>query len=146
MSNVRFMFLRDSSGVPVACVAFTLHPGGFIDFGLSTHNLDDGDKWDRKQARWIAAGKLLLEPQKCGIANGDWRLARVAVADVISTFSGFPTRAKKAAKNWLKANTGEVRIAQHTDDDTAPATIPSSKFGNPRNGSSVINNVMYVTK
>lgn len=128
MSNVKFMYLRDNKGVPVACVAYELRPGGFIDFGLSVHNIDDGDKWDRKQARWIAAGKLLLEAQHCGIANGDHKLARVAIVDAIAFSSGFPTRAKKAAKSWLEANTGINFTAAFDDDEPAPETLPSSKF------------------
>ena len=124
MNNVRFMYLRNSAGVPEACVAYRVDESfgsGHVSFGLSVHN--PADKWDRKVARYMAAGALLLEPTFTFVADND--RTTNAVATAVATLGGFPTRAKKAAKIWLRVaayNAPDGSNSDLSDIEEAPLT------------------------
>jgi len=124
MNNVRFMYLRNNAGVPEACVAYRVDESfgnGHVSFGLSVHN--PADKWDRRVARYMAAGALLLEPSFTFVADNDRTTNTVATA--VATLGGFPTRAKKAAKIWLRTaaySAPDGTNTRLTDIEEAPET------------------------
>lgn len=113
LGQVRFMFLRDGAGVPVAVVAFQ-RDTQVVRFGLSAWNRDSDDTWDREQGRLIAAGRLLLEP--CEVSHdlpilheGNMSTMRL-IAQTIKTGSGFPTRAREGAKRWLRKSGNDLLL------------------------------------
>ena len=101
-SSRRIMFLRDSKGMAIGCLVYSLSPKRTkIRYQLSV--LNPVDKFERSLARQIALGRLIedrfvipgmtgTEPQNVLVAN---IMKNILVNDEV------PTRAKKAAKLWL---------------------------------------------
>lgn len=106
MLSHRVMYLRDKNGAPVGCAAIKLRDG-LIEYQYSVVN--PLDKFDKAVARWLALGKLQEAPYTTLVpfaAGKDHTMydTSFAVMTDIARDSHAPTRARKAAKLWLKRN------------------------------------------
>lgn len=77
-NRIRFMFIRNSKGHPVGCMAYRVNPGisdfdralrGTIEFEVSTHN--PLDPFDRALGRSIAEGRLMKHPMVLAQSEND---------------------------------------------------------------------------
>jgi hypothetical protein len=118
--NIRITYLRDPKGQPVGCLAIAPisllvgSNGAFankVSYHLSV--LNPADKFDRKLAREIATGRLLKNPECHTVPvpeNADMHMVtRSVMADIMDNKS-IPTRAVKAAKQWIYDHPGLVMI------------------------------------
>ena len=124
-SNIRFAYLRNSKGVPYACVAYEYAKGAKevgTAYGVSVLNVRDGDRWDRKMARLIAAGHLAVDETFARIdrsveTNGE--LLELVMEDIVNN-SKMPSRARRGAKSWLQERAHSV--APRTERVAAPVS------------------------
>lgn len=104
MENIRFTYIRNNRGVPFACIAWSRSASGNkVHYGVSVLNESAGDKWHRKTARLIAAGKLALEKFHAPapfVENTIGVLYNVMSA--VYANSSVPTRARRGALQWLR--------------------------------------------
>lgn len=119
----RVMYLRDSNGHPVGCVAISLNKAlGKQTVTYSVSALHPNDRFNRSLAREIALGRLVSStnpPQtlddsqinftgRGNILGSKMTLHDVSMGVMSSIVnlgaSKFPARAVKAAKLWLKKN------------------------------------------
>ena len=109
------MFLRDSyqlnhqlqrvvAGNPVGCVAIKLHKTGrSAEYQVSV--LNPLDKFDRAIARQLALGRLAEAPFTVRLPpNANIFDITLAVLSDIALDESAPSRARKAAKLWIKWN------------------------------------------
>ncbi len=97
----RVMYLRNRSGQPVGCVMIKRTPSE-IQYNMSVLNPEDD--FNRVLARQIAKGRLDSHPRK--IDNKQLNLSmheitRAVMSDIERNIMA-PSRARKAAKNWLR--------------------------------------------
>lgn len=107
--NHRIMYLRDRKGQPVGCVAIKV----FRDTDDLYHNLivyqvsvlNPLDRFDRAMARQLALGRMVEAPLTCHapVEPSMWETTQSVMRD-IARDSGQPTRARQAAKLWLRNN------------------------------------------
>ncbi len=126
----RFQYLRDRSGQPVGCVAIKTSVG---DFGLQVEYqvsvLNPLDRFDRTLARSIAVERLKKRPivieEMLGINATMHQITSAVMSHLVETpvtttvvggvtipwdvQMNVPSRARKAAKLWLKEHTGLPR-------------------------------------
>lgn len=97
----RIMFLRSSNNQPVGCLAISIAKNGeVINYGLSV--LHPTDKFNRSVARQLAIGRLVESPTTItGIKFAKIHDVTNLVMSHVSS-SDAPTRAVKAARNWLR--------------------------------------------
>ena len=104
--SIRFMFLRDSKGQPVGCIALDIGDFGTGTYGLSV--LNPKDKFNRKLAREIAMGRWTspvgsrVFPITCQPIS--MHAISITVMETIMADKTAPNRARKAAKLWLQTN------------------------------------------
>jgi len=112
----RIQYLRDSKGQPVGCCAIKIkpiphvgHPGGHTLVTYQMSVLNPLDKFDRKIARRLALGALQEAPFTTTIEHlmPTRRQITKAVMDDIWNDPTAPTRARKAARLWLKSQLGD---------------------------------------
>lgn len=115
---IRFMYLRDAKQNPIGCLAINIDRfSGKITYGLSV--LNPLDKFNRVLARKIAAERLAIKPFtaifQCLTQLSMHDISRLVMEHILHnknmTYNKFaqlslctPTRARKAAKLWLKSN------------------------------------------
>lgn len=112
------MFLRDNytlnvepgqksivAGNPVGCVAIKVSKSKkFAKYQVSV--LNPLDRFDRAMARQLALGRLAEAPYTVRlVANATMHDITTAVMDDIVLDSNAPTRARKAARVWLRYHT-----------------------------------------
>lgn len=112
--NYRVMYLRDSysenmftmkmnPGAPIGCVVIKVNRAdGELEYQLSV--LNPQDRFDREVARSLALGRLTELPMYIPInRNANMHDITEAVMRDIAE-GGFPSRAVKSAKLWLRTN------------------------------------------
>jgi hypothetical protein len=109
MSNYKFVYLRQAptpsnkKGEPVGCVAFTLD-GDVLNFGVSVQH--PSDAFDVKKAKGLALQRLIKAPNPSTFKSEtdpvDSNVVIHHVMTLLVSTSGLPTRARKAAKMWLR--------------------------------------------
>lgn len=107
LRNHRVMYLRDKSGQPVGAVAIKVsrdpeHP--HAQYQVCAAHLGE-DKFDRTIARYFALGRLVEAPFVVPLIDGDATMHEIswAVMQDMANFSGLPSRARQAAKRWIRA-------------------------------------------
>jgi butyrate kinase len=112
--KIRFMFLRDTKSRPIGCIAMMVNTGGTIQYGLSV--LNPVDTFNRKTARKLAAGSMLLDSGHAHVENVrtvyTMHDVSIAVMNAIAHFDGYPARARKAAKHWLNTKMRDPKEAK----------------------------------
>lgn len=127
----RIQFLRDSKGQPVGCVAIKIKTsvGRYGGTTLVTYQmsvLNPLDKFDRRMARQLALGRLTEAPLTTTIdypSPSRTEISRAVMEDIKHDPSA-PTRARKAAKQWLK----EYDRAAIAKAGTFPAYSPFGPY------------------
>lgn len=115
----RIQFLRDSKGQPVGCVAIkvkpvtvTGHAGGTTLVTYQMSVLNPLDQFDRRMARHLALGRLQEAPLTTTIDHlmpTRTEISRAVMQDIKHDPSA-PTRARKAARQWLREDSQPVRV------------------------------------
>lgn len=100
----RVMYLRDKHYQPHGCVAIQINPRTqFVEYNIST--LNPADRFDRKVARELALGRMLLEPETLRVPrNPSLHDISIAVMRDLACSKTAPSRAVKSAKLWLDHN------------------------------------------
>lgn len=104
MENIRFTYIRNNRGVPFACIAWARSASGNVaHYGVSVLNESAGDKWHRKTARLIAAGKLTLEKFHAPATHDESTNGVLYnVMSAVCANSSVPSRARRGALQWLR--------------------------------------------
>lgn len=96
------MFLRNSNGQPVGCLAYSIHSTRTsVKYQLSV--LNPIDQFNRSLARQIAIGRLVEKPIHIRNLKGTEsinNIVQVIMKDIFA--SSLPTRARNAARDWLR--------------------------------------------
>ena len=108
--RVRYIYLRDSKKAPQACIAVLYSPKNKrVAYGLSV--LNPQDRFNRKVARELAAGRLALYGNEYHLDLSEAPeinchvITRSILIDLLTwEHDQLPGRARKAAKRWLLAN------------------------------------------
>jgi hypothetical protein len=110
----RITYLRDKNNHPVGCVAFIFNRNiGCVDYNYSV--LNPLDIFDRKMARQLAIGRLAEAPRNIRInSNSNLHEVSRAIMRDMTTWSIVPTRAYKAAKEWIMRD--NLEIASYLSD------------------------------
>lgn len=101
----KVMYLRDKAGQPVGCVAINMGARKrSVEYQLSVRN--PVEKFDKAFARQLALGRLVEVPHVTDVAK-DHNVHDLtkAVMSQIESLSLYPSRARKAARLWLRTNT-----------------------------------------
>lgn len=104
-SKRRIMYLRDESYRPIGCVAISLNKDRTqVRYQISVAN--PHDEFEKSLARQIALGRLIEMPVRLNGFSGQQNNQQItfAVMNHILKSKATPTRAKKAARNWLICN------------------------------------------
>ncbi len=105
-SSHRIMYLRDRSANPVGCIAIKLLNHGELNRCLimyQTSVLNPLDRFDRPLARQLALGRMVEKPLTVRVpADPSMHEVTSAVMRDIASDSGQPTRARLAARRWLR--------------------------------------------
>jgi hypothetical protein len=117
MNNMRIMYLRDSSDRPVGCLAIRLiRSRGVAEYNYSVQN--PVDNFERAMGRQLAIGRMVEAPLSVRISkNVDMHQVSLAVMTDLSSTKGAPTRAVKAAQQWLKNNAAQSLINAASEQD-----------------------------
>jgi hypothetical protein len=102
----RIMYLRTKSGDPVGCLAINVNPcTGAVKYQYSTVNAKQ-DSFDRTTARNLSSQRLACDPISVKLPSDRLTMYNIteAVMKNLSRRSNVPSRASKAALNWLKEN------------------------------------------
>lgn len=102
--NSRIMFLRDTKGHPVGCVAINVDLKNHrLSYQMST--LNPCDRFDRKLARHLALGRLVEIPIKVSLPRNKLSCHEISMAVMIDlATSNAPSRMVKAAQQWIIAS------------------------------------------
>lgn len=103
---MRFFYLRDVNGHPIACLATELHKASgqiktdMVSYALSVCNPQD--QFKREQARALAAGRLATANPKryIPITTDDNGQVKLRILSAVAA-GPFPQRARDAATRWL---------------------------------------------
>jgi hypothetical protein len=104
----RIQYLREANGHLVGCIAIVEHPhqGGFyslVEYRVSVLNPED--QFDKSVARQLALGRLVEAPFTVRVpAHPTMHEVGAAIMKDIARDSGAPSRARRAAKIWLRQN------------------------------------------
>jgi hypothetical protein len=101
----RIMYLRNEKYMPIGCVAISLNKDRTqVRYQLSVVN--PHDEFEKSLARQIALGRLIEMPVRLNGFSGQQNNQQItfAVMNHILKSKTTPTRAKKAARNWLTFN------------------------------------------
>jgi hypothetical protein len=100
---IRVMYLRDSNGLPVGCLAIKLNGSKTVTYQYSV--LNPLDKFDREVSRVLAKGRLVENPITVSLPFLASRhdISEAVLRDILSNSSA-PSRARRAARLWLRTN------------------------------------------
>ena len=105
----RVQYLKDENGHYVGCIAIREHvaPAGehytLVEYRVSVRNPQD--HFDKSVARQLALGRCVEAPFTVRVsASPNMHEVSAAVMKDIARDSGAPSRARRAAKNWLRRN------------------------------------------
>ena len=122
--RVRYIYLRDNKKAPQACVAVLYSAKNKkVAYGLSV--LNPQDRFNRKVARELAAGRLALYGNYLDLSEvpeiNCHVITRRILTDLLTwEHEELPGRARKSAKRWL---------AENEEIDNTPAKIAVSLAG-----------------
>jgi len=107
----RIQYLKDENGRYVGCIAIRelpAHKGAktvVVEYRVST--LNPSDSFDKDVARQLALGRVVEAPYTVRVPTGANLYAiSTAIMTDIAADSTAPSRTRRAAKNWLRKNTG----------------------------------------
>ena len=126
---IRYFYLRDTNGQPVGCLAMQLMSDD-IKYGISV--LNPKDIFNRDLARSIAYGRLMHKPVVLGLSGA---LSYFSITQTVLSYVGAdvsaPTRARKAAKLWLRKNkqSDPVEVVSGTRPWPGPVGNPFDPYG-----------------
>lgn len=108
----RIMYLRDRNYNPVGCIAIKLHRHVEYDRQLVEYQvsvLNPLDRFNRATARQLALGRLVEAPLTVRVPADPtiYEISLKVMRDIASDH-GQPTRARQAAKRWLRFNDPEL--------------------------------------
>lgn len=106
----RVQYLKDQNGRYVGCIAFQERPAHkgaktvLVEYRVST--LNPTDTFDKDVARQLALGRVVEAPYTVRVPAGAnmYEISRAVMADIADD-SFAPSRARRAAKTWLRKNT-----------------------------------------
>lgn len=106
----RIQYLREANGQNVGAVAIKVRRDigndfyDLVEYRVSVVN--PLDRFDRELARQLALGRVLEAPfmVRVPINPTMFEISRAVMKD-IARDSGAPSRARRAARNWLRNNT-----------------------------------------
>lgn len=100
----RIMYLRDSNGQPVGCVAIRVSQSQRLaTYQLSV--LNPADRFNRAVARQLALGRLVEAPFTVRLPSlPSMHDITEAVFTDIESDRQTPSRARRAARQWLRNN------------------------------------------
>lgn len=132
---MRFFYLRDVNGHPVACLATELHKAtgqiktDMVSYALSVCNPQDHFK--REQARALAAGRLATANPKRYIPITTDDNGQVKLRILAAVANGpFPQRARDAATRWLLLHAA-AKLSS-TPSHTAAVANAAVQAGDPK--------------
>lgn len=103
----RVQYLKDENGHYVGCVAIKEHPAqdgertALVEYRVSV--LNPADVFDKDVARQLALGRMLEAPYTVRVkASPNLHDVSYAIMKDIVRDPTMPTRAKRAAKHWLR--------------------------------------------
>jgi len=107
------MFLRDRYGSAVGCLAIKLHRHTEYDQSMVSYQmsvLNPLDKFNRELARTIAKGRLLEAPHvvMVPVEPSMYEVSQAVMKDITHD-STVPTRARQAARRWLRTNEAKIK-------------------------------------
>lgn len=106
----RIQYLREANGQNVGCVAIqVLRETGNDFYSLVAYQVsvvNPLDNFDRGLARQLALGRMLEAPftVRVPINPTMFEISNAVMRD-IARDSGAPSRARRAARNWIRKNT-----------------------------------------
>lgn len=116
-SKVKIFYLRDKRRFPVGCVASTLD-NNVLAYAVSVHNPKDIFSW--KASRNIAEVRLAHPGRYTGTVEClSQKSAKQSVMLAILGNKNWPTRARAAAKLWLKQAEKTAKDTQSLQKDVA---------------------------
>lgn len=105
----RVQYLRDENGHYVGCIAIREHPASgsqhyaVVEYRLSVRN--PADQFDKDVARQLALGRLTEAPYTVRVhTHPNMHEIGEAIMKDIARDSSAPSRARRAAKLWLRRN------------------------------------------
>lgn len=108
-NTFRVQYLRDTNNFPIGCLAIKLSDNfAMVSYQVSV--LNPRDRFDRALSRQLAKGRLLEQPIEVDLPD-DFNMhviTRVVMNDMQNN-SSLPTRARKAARYWLR-DSGSRRV------------------------------------
>jgi hypothetical protein len=121
MMNHRVTYLRDRKGDPQGCVAIKLLPHVEFDRQVIVYQvsvLNPVDRFDRALARQLALGRMVEKPLTVRVP-ADPTMYQITwhVMSDIAKDSGQPTRARAAAKRWLRTRDHKVSMLESVVPD-----------------------------
>jgi len=103
----RVQYLKDANGHYVGCIAIREHeaaPGerfALVEYRVSVRNPED--EFDKDVARQLALGRMVEAPYTVRVpAHPNLHEVSAAIMKDITRDVGVPSRAKRAAKLWLR--------------------------------------------
>lgn len=105
----RIQYLREANGHLIGCIALKEHDlkGGFyslVEYRVSVLNPED--QFDKGVARQLALGRLVEAPFTVRVpVHPTMHEVGAAIMKDIARDSDAPSRARKAAKLWIRDNT-----------------------------------------
>lgn len=111
--DIRIMFLRARHGSAIGCLAIKLHRHTEYNHGLVSYQmsvLNPLDRFNRSLARHIALGRLVESPHtvKVPIEPSMYEVSQAVMKDIAHD-SSVPTRARQAARRWLRTNEAKLK-------------------------------------
>lgn len=111
MSNVRFIYIRNTNWEPIGCAAITVNRNkNRVEYGLSMRNPKDAVDshnrrlpFDRKMAQALALSKLVTDQNRAFVfGNASMHDITSAVFKDIVARDQAPSGAIKFARDWLR--------------------------------------------
>lgn len=105
----RVQYLKDDNGHYVGCIAIKEHPAHpgehytLVEYRVSVRN--PADQFDKDVARHLALGRMVETPYTVRVpADPNMHEVSHAIMKDIARDSSEPSRARRAAKLWLRRN------------------------------------------
>ena len=107
MNNYRIMYLRNSKGSPIGCLAIDESRSGTVSFQYSV--LNPIDNFKRELSRYIAIGRLVEKPIHLSVCRTATRheVSR-QIMSWLANDQLTPSRARRSAAAWLRTNADKI--------------------------------------
>lgn len=105
----RVQYLKNENGHYVGCIAIVEHPApsgehfALVEYRVSVRN--PSDQFDKDVARQLALGRLVEAPYTVRVPSHPnmHEISRAIMKDIARDHTA-PSRARNAAKHWLRKN------------------------------------------